>query len=107
MGLLDTMIDKETALLANIEKEIVVSEVTLGKESGFSRKHKVFFNEPRTVDYRANIPDIITSLSLLMNNEKLRHDLGKKAREHVVANFDYKVVASKFVKIIQDKLGIV
>jgi glycosyltransferase involved in cell wall biosynthesis len=41
-----------------------------------------------------------------MNNEDLRIEMGKAAREHVVESFDYKVVAKKFIQIIQDKLGI-
>ena len=32
--------------------------------------------------------------------------MGKAARERVVKNFDYRVVARKFVQIISDKLGI-
>ena len=35
MGMLDTLIDGETALLANVAKRIVVNEVMLGRESGF------------------------------------------------------------------------
>ncbi len=106
MGLLDTLIHNETALLAGVEKEIVISETTLGKASGFKKNHKVIFDSPRTVDYRASVPDITKHLSSLMNDEKLRDRLGKKAREHVVTHFDYRVVAKKFVHIIQDRLGL-
>ena len=41
-----------------------------------------------------------------MNDEKLRIKMGKAARTHVVENFDYKVVAKKFVQLMHDKLGI-
>ncbi len=107
MGLLDTMIHNETALLAEVEKEIIVNEVTLGSESGFEKNYKVIFDTPRTVDYRANVNDIAAHLSALMGDEDLRIKLGKNARRHVVNNFDYRVVAEKFKKIVQDKLGIV
>jgi alpha-maltose-1-phosphate synthase len=58
MGMLDTLVHKETAFLAAIAKKIVVNEVILGEESGFEDQHKVVFKVPRTVDYRANVQDI-------------------------------------------------
>ena len=106
MGMLDTLIDGKTALLAEVARKIVVNEVMLGEESGYENKHKVIFDSPRTVDYRANVQDIAKDLLLLMNDENLRNQLGKAARIHVVENFDYLVVARKFIKIMQDKLGI-
>ena len=106
MGMLDTLIHSETAFLANIAQKIVVKEVTLGDESGFEDKHKVEFKKPRTVDYRANVHDIAKYLLILMNDPVLREKMGKAARVHVVKNFDYRVVAKRFVEIISDKLGI-
>ena len=41
-----------------------------------------------------------------MNDSELRHKMGKAGRKRVVENFDYKVVAQKFIDIINDKLGI-
>jgi glycosyltransferase involved in cell wall biosynthesis len=106
MGMLDTLIDGETALLANVARRIVVNEVMLGGESGFEEKHKLIFDVPRTVDYRANVQDIAKYLLMLMNDPDLRDKLGKAGRERVVANFDYRVVAQRFVQLIKDKLGI-
>jgi alpha-maltose-1-phosphate synthase len=106
MGMLDTLIHGETAFLADIAKRIVVNEVMLGEESGFEDKHTVKFNVPRTVDYRANVQDIAKYLLLLMNDADMRKRMGKAGRERVVANFDYRVVAKKFVQIINEKLGI-
>ena len=106
MGMLDTLVDGETAFLANIAQKIVVNEVTLGHESGFENNYKVKFKEPRTVDYRANVQDIATGLSTLMNDSELRHKMGKAGRKRVVENFDYKIVAQKFIDIMNDKLGI-
>ncbi|WP_321413695.1 glycosyltransferase family 4 protein [Flagellimonas lutimaris] len=106
MGMLDTLIHQKTAFLAEVAQKIVVKEVVLGKESGFENKHKIEFDIPRTVDYRANVQDIAKYMFTLMNNEDLRIEMGKAAREHVVESFDYKVVAKKFIQIIQDKLGI-
>jgi len=106
MGMLDTLIHQKTAFLAEVAQKIVVKEVVLGKESGFENKHKIEFDIPRTVDYRANVQEIAKYMLTLMNNEDLRIEMGKAARKHVVESFDYKVVAKKFIQIIQDKLGI-
>lgn len=106
MGMLDTLIDGKTALLANIAKRIVVNKVILGNESGFEDKHTVIFNEPRTVDYRANVQDIAKYLLMLMTDAALREKMGKAGRERVVENFDYRVVAKRFVQIMNNKLGI-
>ena len=61
---------------------------------------------PRTVDYRANVQDIATSLLTLMKDAGLREKMGKAGRERVIANFDYLIVAKRFVEIISDRLGI-
>ncbi|MBN8706992.1 MAG: glycosyltransferase family 4 protein [Bacteroidetes bacterium] len=106
MGMLDTLIHGETALLAEVAQRIVVNNVTLGVESGYEDKHLVEFTEPRTVDYRANVQDIANHLLTLMNDADLRDKMGKAGRERVVKNFDYRVVAKKFVQIMNDKLGI-
>jgi len=106
MGMLDTLIHGETAFLAEVARRIVVNEVTLGNESGFEPHHKVVFDVPRTVDYRADVPDIAKYMQVLMNDKALREKMGKAGRERVVENFDYRVVAKRFVQIVQDKLGI-
>ena len=106
MGMLDTLIHGKTALLAKVAQKIVVNEVLLGEESGFENSHKVVFNVPRTVDYRADVQDIAKYLLRLMEDSQLRDKMGKTGRERVVENFDYRVVARKFVQIIKDKLGV-
>ena len=106
MGMLDTLIHGKTALLAKIAQKIVVNEVMLGEESGFEDSHKVVFNVPRTVDYRADVQDVAKYLLRLMKDSSLRDKMGKAGRERVVENFDYRVVAKKFVQIINDKLGV-
>jgi glycosyltransferase involved in cell wall biosynthesis len=83
-----------------------VNQVTLGDESGFEDKHRLVFKEPRTVDYRANVHDIARYLMVLMTDAALREKMGKAARERVVKKFDYRVVAKRFVQIMNDKLGI-
>jgi len=106
MGMLDTLIHGKTALLAGVAQKIVVNEVTLGAAAGFKEGHKVVFDTPRIVDYRADVEDIAKHMQVLMNDEELRTEMGEAGRERVVANFDYRVVAKKFVQIINEKLGI-
>ena len=106
MGLLDTMIDGETALLANVDRKIVINEVTLGIESGFPSPQKVVFDEPRAVDYRASVPDIAAHLKTLMKDAPLRARMGQAGRARAVENFDYRIVAQRFVQIVSQRLGI-
>ena len=106
MGMLDTLIHNKTAFLAEVAKQIVVNEVTLGEESGFESYRRIEFDKPRTVDYRANTQDIATYLLRLMQDKDLRIQMGNAGRQRVVENFDYKVVTKKFLQILQDKLGI-
>jgi alpha-maltose-1-phosphate synthase len=106
MGMLDTLVHEETALLADISQRIVVDRVTVGDESGFEKRRRVIFKEPRTVDYRADIHDIGKYLMMLMTDAALRQKMGKAARERVVKNYDYRVVAKQLIKILSDKLNI-
>ena len=71
-----------------------------------SENRRVVFKDPRTVDYRASVHDIANYLMDLMTDAALREKMGKAGRKRVVANFDYRVVAKRFVQIITDKLGI-
>ncbi len=41
-----------------------------------------------------------------MKDAALREKMGKAGRERVVQHFDYRVVAKKFVQIMNDRLGI-
>lgn len=107
MGLLDTMVHGKTAFLANVAQKIIVNEVVLGKESGYEDQHRIVFDTPRTVDYRASVHDIAKYLTDLMTDSPLREKMGKEGRNRVVENFDYRVVAKRFVQIMNEKLGII
>ena len=106
MAMLDTLVHGETALLAGIAQEILLSETILGEESGFEDRHRVVFNKPRTADYRASIYDIADHLLNLMTHPELRKQMGKAGRKRVVELFDYRVVARKFIDIISQTLGV-
>lgn len=106
MGMLDTMVHGKTAFLASVAQEIRMKETIVGDESGYEPGHKVAFKRPRIVDYRASVHDIANYLMDLMQNAELREQMGKEGRKRVVENYDYRVIAKRFVKIISEKLGI-
>jgi starch synthase len=106
MGMLDTLVHGETAFLANVAQEVVLNEVILGRESGFKNKHKIVFQNPRVAEYRASVDDIANDLMTLMTDSSLRNKMGQAGRARVVKNFDYRVVAKRFVHIINERLGI-
>jgi starch synthase len=107
MGLLDTLVNGQTAFLAGIAQHIVVNEVTIGDECGLEKKRKVVFDAPRTIDYRASVDDIAKYLIQLMNDPSLCQKMGKAGRNRVVENFDYRLVAKKFMELVSQKLGII
>jgi starch synthase len=106
MAMLDTLVHEKTAFLANVAMEIRLKEAILGEDQGFEEDHRVVFKAPRTVDYRASIHDIAQYLMKLMTDSELRKKMGEAGRERVVKQFDYRVVARKFVKIINERMEI-
>jgi glycosyltransferase involved in cell wall biosynthesis len=106
MGMLDTLVHGKTAFLASVAQEIRLKETILGDESGYEGGHKVVFKRPRTVDYRASIHDIANYLIDLMQDANLRQRMGEDGRKRVVENYDYRVIAKRFVEIISEKFGI-
>jgi starch synthase len=106
MGMLDTMVHGKTAFLASVAQEIRLKETILGDESGYEDGHKVIFKRPRTVDYRASIHDIANYFIDLMQDADLRRKMGEQGRQRAVENYDYRVIAKKFVKIISERFGI-
>lgn len=48
-------------------------------------------------------PEILSNVILnLLEDENLRYQLGKNAREHIMKNFDWEIIASKFEKIYEN-----
>src|SRR5215216_4573752 len=88
MGMLDTLIHAETALLANVAQEIILMETTI-EDCGETRK--VAFDPPRIAEYRASVDDLAGYLKLLMTDPTLREKMGEAAHAQVAKNFDYRV----------------
>jgi starch synthase len=106
MAMKETLVHGETAFMANIALEVMMRETTVGEESGWEAGHHVVFQNPRTVDYRASVHDIANYMMDLLEDEKLRKKMGEAGRRRVMKNYDYRVVAKRFVQIISEKLGI-
>jgi starch synthase len=106
MAMVDTLVHEKTALLANVAMEVRLRETMVGEDQGFEEGRRVVFKAPRVVDYRASIHDIAGYLLKLMKDPELRKTMGMAGRERVVKHYDYRVVAKKFVEIVQDRLGI-
>jgi len=106
MGMLDTLVHGKTAYLAQVAQEIRLRETTLGDESGYEPGSKFVFKKPRIVDYRASIHDIANYLMDLMTNTELREKMGQEGRKRAVENYDYRVIAKKFINIVSRHLGV-
>ncbi len=106
MAMLETLVNGETAFLANVAQEVMIRETTVGEESGYEDQHRVVFQNPRTADYRASVHDIARYLLELMQNEQLRQRMGEAGRKRAVEKYDYRVVAKRFIQIVSDRLGI-
>ena len=106
MGMLDTLAHGQNAFLAAVAQEVRIRETILDQESGHEFGHRVVFKSPRTVDYRASVHDIANYLMDLMQNAELRSKMGQAGRKRAVENYDYRVIAKKFVQMVSEKLGI-
>jgi glycosyltransferase involved in cell wall biosynthesis len=100
MAMLDTLVHGETAFLARVAEEIHITESVLGPESGFEPGHRVVFPKPRVSDYRANTQDIADYLKRLLNDPKLRSDMGEAGRRRAVEHYEYRRVARHLVEIL-------
>ena len=106
MAFLDTMVQGETAFLAGVAEERKISEGAFGDGDGDDDSHRIVFPNPRTVEFRASVPDIAKYLLMLMKDSALRRRMGEACRQHVTVLFEYLQVARRFLKIVSDRLGI-
>jgi glycosyltransferase involved in cell wall biosynthesis len=106
MGMLDTLVHNETAFLAGVAVENRVHEVILGPESGYAPGTCIQLDPPRIADYRASVDDIAGALLRLMQDPGLRQRMGEAGRRRVEELYDYRVVARRFIELIQTNLGI-
>jgi glycosyltransferase involved in cell wall biosynthesis len=105
MALLDTLVHGETALLADVASEVWIKEALVGPDQGFDSSRRIVFPHSRAADYRASVHNIAEHLLTLMNDGALRKKMGETARRRVVENYDYRVVARRFVEATEKAFG--
>jgi len=104
MAFQDTLVHGETAFLAGVAREIVISETVLGEGAGERAGEHIVFDPPRIADYRASVPDLAEGFRLLLNDAGLRRQMGEAGRRRAVERFDYRVVARQFVDIVSQRI---
>jgi len=98
----DTIVHAKTGFLVNVEHEIKLEREWVYPHMGFDKKMMIDFPIPKTFAYRANIDQLVEFTLLLMQNSKLREQMGKTAAEHALKHFHYKVTAKRMVDLIQE-----
>lgn len=106
MGMLDTLVHGETAFLADVGQEVKIGETVLGPDAGFDGERRIVFNEPRTVEYRANVQDLANYLLQLMEDVSLREKMGRAGRKRAVNLFGYQTTTKRLLDVLADRLGI-
>jgi glycosyltransferase involved in cell wall biosynthesis len=106
MGPGETILHNKTGLLAEVAEEVQLSEEWAFKHMGFTKKHLVKFDHPKTFAYRADVNDLREHTLKLLSDDSLRETMGNQAREHVLKNFDYRDIAKRMLAITKEKLNI-
>lgn len=96
----------KTGFLARVDEEVKLTEEWAHPSMGYQTKQIVKFDTPKTFGYRADIDDLEKYTKELMLNPELRRTLGENARRYVLENLDYRVIAKKMLRVIEERLGI-
>jgi len=104
-GPVDTIIHGQTGYLAEVAGTVKLKEEWAWEGMGFDADHKVQFDEPKVFAYRADTGQLAQYTLQLLQDDQLREQMGKNAREHALANFQYQDVARKALGMLQEKLG--
>ncbi len=105
MGIKDTVLHGKTGFLAKVGEEIKLKEEWVYKWQGFKKKHIVKFDEPKTMDIRADVDDLAKYLLQMLTDDELREKMGAEGRKHAVKNFDYVKTSENIYNSIEKKLG--
>jgi alpha-maltose-1-phosphate synthase len=105
-GPADTIVHGKTGFLAEVGETVALTEEWAYEHMGFDADHKIVFDEPKVLAYRASISDLVKYTKMLLTDDNLRAEMGKNAYEHAMANYQYPLIAKKALKAIEDKLGL-
>ena len=103
-GPADTIIHGQTGFLAEIGETVELTEEWAYEGLGFEADHKIKFDEPKVFAYRASIPDLAKYTKMLLTDDALRDKMGRQALEHALGNFQYKDVARRALKHIEENI---
>ncbi len=105
-GPADTIIHGQTGFLAEVGETVQLTEEWAYEHMGFEADHKIKFDQPKVFAYRARISDLVKYTKQLLLDDKLRSEMGRRAYEHAMANFQYKDVARRALKMIEENIKI-
>jgi len=105
-GPADTIVHGQTGFLAGVGETVELTEEWAYESMGFDANHKIKFDPPKVLAYRASIPDLVNYTKQLLTDDQLRAQMGKNAYEHALANFQYQDVARKALKMIEEQLDL-
>ena len=104
-GPVDTIIHGKTGFLAEVGETVTLTEEWAWEHMGFEVDHKIKFDEPKVFAYRADINELAKYTLMLLTDDKLREEMGRNAHQFTMDNFQYRDVARKAYKLLQEKLG--
>ena len=105
-GPVDTIVHGKTGFLAEVGETVELKEEWAWQSMGFEADHKIVFDKPKVFAYRASVSDLAKYTLQLLTDDKLREEMGRAARAHALANFQYVDVAKKALGMIEEKLKI-
>ncbi len=106
MGPSETIIHNKTGFLAGVAEEVMLNQEWVYPSMGFDKQQIIQFKEPKTFAYRADINDLRDFTLKLLADKELRDSMGRKGREHVAKNLDYRITSKKMVDITKERLGL-
>ena len=102
-GPADTIKHGETGYLAGVGEEIVLNEEWAYEGMGFDADHKIKFDKPKVLAYRASVDDLAKYTLELLTDDRKREQMGRAAYEHAQANFHYEKVAEDALRMFKEK----
>jgi alpha-maltose-1-phosphate synthase len=106
MGPSETILNNKTGFLAKVAEKVYLDKEWVYPWMGFPKKEVIEFKEPKIFAYRADVDELSKFSLKLLTDDKLREEMGKNAREHVVKNFHYTHISKKIAEITKEKLGL-
>jgi len=104
MGPKETIVHGETGFLARVASTVELTEERAYSDMGFDSDRTILFDQPKIFEYHADTDELADYLLRLLTNEKLRATIGKRAREHVLRNFEYHRTATQMSSLIKERL---